>query len=148
MNAQRIDIRDMMVCINVIEGVYYRMAKSLGVKENTLVFFYALDDGKAHSQKQICDEWFIPRSTLNTIVKECVAKGHVVLVGADHPKEKAIKLTEAGQAFARELLGKVYDVEDEAVRQSDGAFSPNLVAALQTVTAALHQQARQRFSED
>ena len=83
-------IRDTMICVNVIEGIYSRMAKALGVKENTLVFFYALDDGRAHSQKQICDEWFIPRSTLNTIVKECVAKGQVVLLPGDGAREKSI----------------------------------------------------------
>lgn len=134
-------IRDTMICVNVIEGIYSRMAKALGVKENTLVFFYALDDGRAHSQKQICDEWFIPRSTLNTIVKECVAKGQVVLFPGDGAREKSIKLTEAGRRFAHALLERVYQAEDEAAARAGVAFSPATVAALRRFTADLHASA-------
>ena len=131
-------IRETMVCVNVIEGIYSRMAKALGVKENTLVFFYALDDGRAHSQKQICDEWFIPRSTLNTIVKECVAKGQVVLFSENGGHEKSIRLTEDGRRFAHDLLERVYQAENEAASIAGEDFSPAVVAALRRFTAALH----------
>lgn len=147
MPDRRADIRSTMVCVNVIEGVYHRIAKALGVKENALVFFYALDDGHAHSQKQICDEWFIPRSTLNTIVQECVARGHVVLVSEGRTREKLIRLTEQGRAFARELLGRVYEAEDEAVAQAGDAFPPEAVAALRSFTEALHASADRRFAQ-
>lgn len=148
MPDRRADVRSTMVCVNVIEGVYHRIAKALGVKENTLVFFYALDDGRAHSQKQICDEWFIPRSTLNTIVRECVANGHIVLAAGGNAREKLIRLTEQGRAFAHELLERVYEAEDEAVAQAGDAFPPEAVSALRSFTEALHATTARRFAQD
>ena len=71
------NIRKIMISVNRIDGIYYRLAKRIGIKENTLSLFYALSDGQPHSQKEICDEWLVPRSTINTIVRECVEKGYV-----------------------------------------------------------------------
>ena len=64
-----------MIAVNKIDGLYYFAAKKLGLKANSLALLYALDDGQPHSQKRICEEWLIPRTTINTVVKECVAKG-------------------------------------------------------------------------
>ena len=69
-------IRQLMTAFNKIDGSYYFCAKSLGVKENTLAVLYALDDGLPHSQKQLSEEWLIPRTTVNTIVKELEKEGY------------------------------------------------------------------------
>ena len=84
MQDNRDEIRDVMISINVITGIYSLMAKKIGIKENTLTLLYALDDGKTHSQIEISREWLIPKTTLNTIVKECVATGLVELVPEEH----------------------------------------------------------------
>ena len=61
--------------INKIDGAYYFCAKHMGIKENTLAVLFALDDGKPHSQTQIAREWLIPKTTVNTVVKELTAEG-------------------------------------------------------------------------
>ena len=65
--------------INRIDGAYYFCAKHMGVKENTLALLFALDDGKPHSQTQIAREWLIPKTTVNTIIREWRREGLVVL---------------------------------------------------------------------
>ena len=77
MNPCREEIRSIMLSTNKIDGVYYLLSRRMGLKANTLALLYALDDGKVHSQKQICEEWLIPKTTLNTIVRECVAEGYI-----------------------------------------------------------------------
>lgn len=62
-------IQKLMVATNKIDGVYYYFAKRLGLKENEFFFLYALSDGKPHTQKEICDLWLIPKTTLNTVVR-------------------------------------------------------------------------------
>ena len=62
-------VRSIMLATNQIDGVYYFLAKKLGVNENALAFLYALDDGQPHSQKEISDAWLIPRTTIHSIVK-------------------------------------------------------------------------------
>lgn len=116
MNDNRAEIRRIMICVNVIEGIYEMIAKKIGIKENALTLLYALDDGKTHSQKEICEEWLIPKTTLNTIVKECVKEGMIILENADRNKEKVICLTEKGHEFAQKILHQVYQIEQLAMQ--------------------------------
>ena len=84
MNKNREAIDQINRCMNRIDGLYYMASRKLGVKDNTLLLFYVLNDGKVHSQKEICEEWLIPRTTINTVVKEAVNKGYVRLEHSDH----------------------------------------------------------------
>lgn len=118
MSQYRNEIRQIMIAINVIEGVCDMIAKKIGMKENTLTLLYALDDGKTHSQKEICNEWLIPKTTLNTIVKECVEAGYIVLNADKDKKEKKICLTEKGQEYVKKSLAKVYEVEERAMERA------------------------------
>lgn len=66
-------------CMNRLDRLYYMAARKLGVKDNSLLLYYVLSDEKAHSQKEISEEWMVPRTTLNTVVKEAVEKGYIRL---------------------------------------------------------------------
>lgn len=129
MAFHREDIRRMMVASHMMDGVYARMAKKLGMKETVLTLLYALDDGAPHSQIEICREWMIPKTTLNTIVQECVQKGTAELVPGGHGKEKQIVLTPAGQEAAK-ALHILYEMEERAyldtMENREEAFSQGL----------------------
>ena len=79
MPTGREDIRRLMIAINRVDELYYQTLRTRGIKENAFVLFYAIADGKAYSQKRICQEWAIPRTTLNTIVQEYLRKGYLCL---------------------------------------------------------------------
>ena len=109
-------IRRLMIAINKIDGCYYFCARKLGVKENMLALLYALDDGKPHSQKQIYEDWLIPKTTISTIVKELVKEGYIILLAEEESREKTILLTESGKEYTRILLEKFYTTEQEALK--------------------------------
>ncbi len=95
-----------------IDGFYTEFAKLGNVKPNLLWIMYALNDGKAHSQKEICNSWDLPRSTVNTIVKELESENIVELVQIKGEKrELSIVLTKDGQKYADRLLKDLYDLE-------------------------------------
>ena len=71
--------RRLILAATRMDGAYYYFARHSGVPENQLALFYALSDGKPHSQKEICEDWLIPKTTINTVVKEQVAAGHLTL---------------------------------------------------------------------
>ncbi len=73
-------VRRFMIAFNRIDALYVDSMRTFGVKGNLFVLFYAIADGKAYSQRQICDDWHLPRTTLNTIVRECVKDGLVELL--------------------------------------------------------------------
>lgn len=114
MPSNREKIRRLMIAIEQLDQAYYKVLRTLGIKENAFVLFYAIADGKPYSQKRLCDEWAVPRTTLNTIVQEYVEKGYIRLVSTGH-KEKEIVLTDAGKAFADEILTPIFAAEERAI---------------------------------
>ena len=70
MQANREKIRRLMIAIDQIDEAYYKALRTLGIKENAFVLFYAIADGRDYSQKRICEECSVPRTTLKTIVQE------------------------------------------------------------------------------
>ncbi len=107
-------IRRLMIAIDQIDQAYYRALRTLGIKANAFVLFYAIADGQPYSQKRICDEWSVPRTTLNTIVQEYIGKGYIRLVSTGH-KEKEIILTDTGKAFVKEVLTPIFSAEETAI---------------------------------
>lgn len=115
MQSNREKIRRLMMAIDQIDEAYYKVLRRLGIKDNAFVLFYAIADGRAYSQKRICDEWSVPRTTLNTIVKEYIGRGYIRLVSTGH-KEKEIVLTEEGKAFAEEILTPIFMAEEKGIK--------------------------------
>ena len=128
------------VCTNQMDGLYYLAARRLGVKENAFALLYALDDGRSHSQKQLSEELLIPKTTINTIVKEYLDLGYLVLIPSAHSREKEIALTTAGREYAQRVLQPVYRAEERALTRTLERFSPQFVDAVEALTQALTQE--------
>ena len=134
------DHRELLRRISVasirLDGAYDRLSKKVGVKANLLWLLYALDDGKPHSQSKICDEWLFPRTTINTIIRECRDNGLVILEATPGQKrEKRIYLTEKGKEYARQTLRQVYEAEEEALRETLKTCSASFVADFEIFAA-------------
>lgn len=147
MELHREEIRSVMLASYMLDGIYARTAKKLGMKMNMLTLLYALDDGHPHSQIEISREWMIPKTTLNTIVMECVEKGLVELVPGGHGKEKQILLTPTGQAAASRALGALYEMEEAAYRKTMEAYAPDFVQALTAFCCHLKEGEQHFFPE-
>lgn len=130
-------VRRIMLATNKIDGVYYLLARNYGINENTLAFLYALDDWKPHSQKEICDEWIIPRTTINSIVKNMLSEGYIAFTEEHHAKEKMIVLTEKGRKYTEKLLIDIYRAEEQAIIDTLQNFSPEFVTALEYFSSRL-----------
>lgn len=88
-----------------------------------------LGDEKEHSQKQICEEWLMPRTTLNTVVKECINDGYIILSSQQHSKEKTISLTPKGKEFTEKVLKPVYEIENDVMKKVIEEFSEDFILA-------------------
>ena len=101
-------------CLYSIDGFYAEYAKESNVKENLLWILYALNDGEEHSQKEISDSWDLPRTTINTIIKDLEVDGFVELVQIKGEKrELNVKLTKSGKKYADKLLSELYEIEKQ-----------------------------------
>ena len=114
--------------MNRLDRAYLDNEKYVGAQGNMLVLLYAIEDGLPHTQKSICDEWMIPRTTLNSVVKKCEREGYVTLKHvAGTRRELEICLTESGVEFANKALEAIHWVEDRAVTETLKKLSPDFI---------------------
>ncbi len=125
-----------------IDGAYeaYGRGCKLG-SPNLLWILYALNDGKGHSQKQICGEWDIPRSTANTIIKDLESKNYVALSQIKgERRELLVSLTPSGREYADGILSDLYKREKEIYSEIEAPekfldLLQNLAAKMQKIAA-------------
>ncbi len=116
-----------------LDGAYDRLSKKLGIKGNLLWLLYILDDGEAHSQKQICETWLFPKTTINTLIKECQRAGYVTLHTIPGKKrELHIQLTDSGRDYVRQKLQAFYQGEEAALQRTLETCPPEFVSYLET----------------
>ena len=98
-------------------GVYSQWAKRMGVSYNRMLVFYTIRDYGYCTQKQMCDQYLLPRQTMNNIVTALCREG---LLTEDSTRrqgrEKAYILTEAGAEYSARHLASLNAVEERAAQ--------------------------------
>ncbi len=146
MHNDREDIRKIMISVNVICQIYSEMAKKLIIKDDMLSLLYALDDGKPHTQSDICHSWDIPKTTINTIVQECKERKLLTLEeNPENKKEKYLRITDYGKIFSNEILKSIYTIEDRAYRESKNF--QNVIEFLENFTKNLSAETKLYFND-
>ena len=121
-----------------IDGVYEIYGRNCRVSSNLLWILYALNDGERHSQKQICEDWAIPRSTANTIIKDLESKNYIALSQIKgERRELLVSLTQSGKQYADDVLSDLYRREKEIYREIQDPTT--LVSTLQNLAAKLRK---------
>ena len=124
------------IAVNRLDGAFYMWARRHKLPENMLTMLYALADG-ARSQREISEDWLIPKTTVNTLTNELVEEGFASL---GKGKEKLLSLTEKGMRLAEESLKELHSAELDAIDSVLEEFPPEFVAALERYTAVFSQK--------
>ena len=123
-----------------IDAAYDEFAKAAGIVSPALLWvLYALNDGEEHTQHEICADWALPKSTVNTVVMELKKSGCVELVPIKGKRrEMTVLLTESGKAYAESLLKAIYEKEAQVFQQLDDR-ELEVAAHLQKLAALLRK---------
>lgn len=111
----RARMEQLNTCICKMTELYRTWAKRHGMSYNTMMTLYALGQPRKCTQKQIADEWLIPKQTVNTVIKELERLGHIRFEPQPGSKEKVVCLTESGRAYADGCLHELYEMESRAL---------------------------------
>ena len=63
-----------------VDSFYDEFAKQSNVSSSLLWVLYALNDGNSHTQIEISNDWELPKTTVNTVIKDIQKEGYVELV--------------------------------------------------------------------
>lgn len=132
------EMRRMVKALCTLDGTYGHMSKASGIKVNLFWLLYVLDDGAFHTQKQICDDWLFSKTTINTLTKECETAGYITLQAIPGKKrELQICLTNAGRAYAKQVMQSVYAIEKKALAAALKKCSPSFIRDFEVFTGEL-----------
>ena len=130
-----------------MDGLYYLWGRKTGISENMLTLMYALNDNKTHTQKQICEQFSIPKTTINTIVKELIEKGLIAFENGDNLKEKKLVLTKRGKIYADEITGELKDIEEIAMKKTLEKYSINFIDAFEYLLESMENEMNTRLEK-
>jgi len=124
--------RRLILALYNIDEVYYLNEGRKKISDAELSVMYALDDGNPHSQREISQEWLVPKTTVNTIVKRWEKEG--LLTQTPIPgkrREMNIMLTDAGREYAKSFMSFLYKAEDKALKKTLDKYSDEFIEVIE-----------------
>lgn len=123
-------IRRYMIITERIDEIYSHFSKVMGMSESELCVLYLLDREPSLSQRQICEQWLIPKTTLNTIIKKYEKIGYIQFEKIpNNRKEMRLRLTVKGKEYAATFLESIYRAEDKAMRETLKKYGDSFIEA-------------------
>lgn len=149
MKSMRELARRLTIALFKIDEIHLKIDNNRAYSLSESVLMYALDDGKGHSQLQISEEWLIPKTTLNTIVKKWEVEGLLTLSPiAGKRREKEISLTELGRKRVTEDLQMTYRAKEIALQKVMDRYSEVFVDAVEYLGQTLQEAYEQLKQEE
>lgn len=98
-------------------GAYSAWSKKRNISYNEMLVLYTIRDDGYCTQKQICDNYLLPRQTINHVFLTMRKNGILEI----HPKyrtgkEKVFVLSAKGKAYAQPFLDSLNQVEERAIQ--------------------------------
>lgn len=100
-------------------AIYEEWAKKYGMSYYEMLIVISLWEADAPcTQKQICEEWTLPKQTVNSILKNFERDGLITFetLKTDR-RNKSILFTEAGLEFSNKIMGDLQRKESQVWRQ-------------------------------
>lgn len=93
--------------------IYEEYAKKIGISSSTLDVLFVLNEEPAEcTQKNLCNETFLPKQTINSVVTSLLHQGLVVMTESQSDRRfKNICLTAAGKTYADKIVQPILAAE-------------------------------------
>lgn len=93
-------------------ALYVKWAAKHGISYTELSVFYALVTKGPITQKNISENYGLPKQTVNHCIRDLEEESYIRLEAGNHDKrEKSIILTEKGKCFAQNILEPLFEIE-------------------------------------
>lgn len=133
-------IKHLIDAANLIDKAYDVKGRSLMIKPNLIILFYAIANNENISQSQLHQEWLLPLSTINTLTTECRKAGYITLEPIPgRGRENYLRFTEKGRAFADKVLANIHRAEEAAMAETLNRYSPEFIEVLTFYAKTFHR---------
>lgn len=107
---------DINQAIIKFRGMYSRWSSEHNISYHEMLVLYEIRDNGFCTQKQICENYLLPKQTINNVIT-AMRKDGLLVYDERHStgREKAFILSEKGKQYAAPLLASLNAVEDRAL---------------------------------
>ncbi|MFV0363438.1 MAG: MarR family winged helix-turn-helix transcriptional regulator [Suipraeoptans sp.] len=105
------------------DELYHRLALQFGLSDAAASVIYSLcESDQPYSQKELCAQWSLTKTTINSAVNGLVKEGFVSLTPSpDNYKVKLVSLTDSGKELGNRFVRPLINAEQNAFnRLSEG----------------------------
>jgi DNA-binding MarR family transcriptional regulator len=127
--------------VSRIRGLYTRFAQKHEIPYGIIQVAYALGMHSPVTQKQISEICEIPKQTVNGVIRQLKADGHItVTAGKEDKREKEIALTSKGEAYIQKTLQPFFELNKMVVGRIGADFINQLSQGLTTLGDTLEME--------
>ena len=106
------ELKEFNMLYKEVDELYHRIALEIGLSDSAFFILYSIAEfGDGCLQKDIADNYFISRKTINSSIKNLESKGLIELKKGKR-RDMHIYLTQAGQKFVEEKMIPVFELEN------------------------------------
>lgn len=103
--------------IHQVLDFYNDYAKRLNLSYYEVMIYCTLLNDEVVTQTQLCEQTGCTKSTINSMVKRSLKKGHMMMMeNPENRREKFLMMTEEGKSFAMVHIQPIMELEENAVR--------------------------------
>lgn len=118
MNNWDKSIKAITSAVDRTDYLYEKWAKKLGVNNYVSRIMYMLYLSEVNRQKEMVENYDMPKQTVNTVITELQKKGYIILIPDENDKRsKIIKLTQEGINYANKIVTPLLDCEIRVLKK-------------------------------
>lgn len=116
-------LKQLNAMLSELDNIYQSLLKANNVSESEYIVMFSIKElGEGCSQKDIADNSFISKKTVNSTIKKFEKDGLIKLQVAKYPNTQ-IFLTSKGKEFAQNNIVPIIEVENKVLaNMSDNEF--------------------------
>lgn len=119
MNNWDKSIKAITSAVDRTDYLYEKWAKKLGVNNYVSRIMYMLYLSEVNRQKEMVENYGMPKQTVNTVITELQKKGYIILIPDENDKRsKIIKLTQEGINYANKIVTPLLDCEIRVLKKN------------------------------
>ncbi len=131
-------------------SIYRYISSKLGVSDSEFRVLYSLFTFEGEcSQQDICDIWYLPKQTVNSVVASLTKKGYIFLERVPGTRNrKNIRMTEVGIEFGKNTVLDIYDAEQRALAKMSKHEREECISLLGKYITFLREEIDESLSKE
>ncbi|WP_341179807.1 MarR family winged helix-turn-helix transcriptional regulator [Paenibacillus sp. FSL K6-1230] len=111
-------LKQFAIGLHEMNMIYEDYAKSVNLPYTSLQILNLITQIENCTQKNICEQTFLPKQTVNTVITNFYKKGMIELREIpNNRRAKTIHLTKSGEEFANSIIPQIREAERSAIAE-------------------------------